>query len=187
MISFARYFRSLHPLSEALRDHLEDIVKEKRFARKEFLLKAGQVCGNIYFAEKGLVRSYYQKNEKEITSGFMREGDICVSLESFLTQTYSQENLQALEDTVVSYISYEELQRIYNDYTEFNKIGRLLLEKCQVLSIQRLTAMWMQRSEDRYDWLVRKFPDLPQRVPARYLASYLGITEGMLSTIKSKR
>jgi CRP-like cAMP-binding protein len=187
MISFSRYIRSLYPVSESLRDHLEDTVKEKRLARKEFLLKAGQVCGNVCFVEKGLFRSYYIKEEKEISAEFMREGDICVALESFLTQAYSQENIQALEDSIVSYISYDELQRIYRDYPEFNRIGRLLLEKCQLHSIQRLRAMWMQRSEDRYEWLIRKFPDLQQRVPARYLASYLGITEGMLSTIKGRR
>jgi CRP/FNR family transcriptional regulator, anaerobic regulatory protein len=187
MISFSRFIRSLHPLSEPLRDHLEDVVKEKRIARREYLLKAGQICGNIYFVEQGLFRSFYVKEEKEISSGFSREGDICVDFESFLVQSYSQENIQALEDSIVSYLGYDELQRIYRDHLEFDRIARLLHEKCKLLSIQRLRAMWMQRSEDRYDWLVRTYPDLPQRVPGRYLASYLGITEGMLSTIKGKR
>lgn len=187
MIALFKYLRSIHPLSPPLRDHLEDIVKEKRLVRKDFLLKAGQICGNIYFVEKGLLRSYYVKDEKEISSGFSKEGEIAVAVDSFLTQTYSQENIQALEDTVVYYISYEELQRIYREYAEFNRIGRILLEKCLLRSTQRVTALWMQKSDDRYDWLVRHYPDLLQRVPAKHLASWLGITEGMLSTIKSKK
>jgi CRP-like cAMP-binding protein len=150
-------------------------------------LKAGQVCNNIYFVEKGLLRSYYIKDSKEISSSFMKEGDMCIAVESFLTQTSSQEYIQAIEDSVVQYISYDELQRIYKDYAEFNKIGRVLIERCQVLSVQRMTGMWMQKADDRYAWLMEHFPVLFQRVPGKYLASYLGITEGMLSNIKGKK
>lgn len=187
MITLLRYLRSIHPLPEALRDHLEDIVKEKKLARKDYLLKAGQTCTNIYFIERGLLRSYYLKGGREVSSCFMKEGDMCISVESFFTQQYGQENIQAIEECVVYYIGYEELQRIYKDFSEFNMIGRILVERCYLMAVQRMTAMWMQRAPDRYDWLAKNFPDLLQRVPAKHLASYLGITEGMLSTIKSRR
>ena len=124
---------------------------------------------------------------REISSGFMKEGDVCTAVESFLTQKHSQEAIQALEDCIVYSISYEELQRIYRDFSEFNGVGRKLLERCCLASVQRMTAMWMQKAKDRYTWLARHSSDLSQRVPAKYLASYLGITEGMLSKIKSKR
>jgi CRP-like cAMP-binding protein len=187
MISLFRYLRSIHPLSEALRDHLEDTLKEKKLARKDYLLKAGQICGSIYFVEKGLLRSYYVSDGREISSGFMKEGDVCISAESFFTQKHSRENIQALEDSIVSSISYEELQRIYRDYKEFEKIGRILTEKCYLLSVQRMSGMWMQKSETRFRWLSKYFPDLLQRVPAKYLASYLGMTEVTLSAIKGKK
>jgi hypothetical protein len=137
--------------------------------------------------EQGLLRSYYFKGGKEISSGFTKEGDICISAESFFTQQYGQENIQAIEDSVVNYISYEDLQHIYRDFPEFNFIGRVLMEKCYLLTTQRITAMWMQNAEDRYNWLAENSPDLIQRVPAKYLASYLGITEGMVSNIKRRR
>ena len=187
MISLLRYFRGIQPLSEGLRDNLEDTLRQKNIDKKDFLLKAGQVCGNIYFVEKGLLRSFYIKDEKEISSRFSKEGDICVSVESFLTQQYSQENIQALEDTTVFFLSYDDLQRIYRDFPEFNKIGRVLLERCVVQSEVWMTAMWTSKSADRYDWLVRQHPDLPQRVSAKHLASYLGVTESMISKVKSKR
>ncbi|HEX9510094.1 MAG TPA: Crp/Fnr family transcriptional regulator [Puia sp.] len=187
MISLFKYLRSIHPLSPGLRDHLEDIVKEKKLARKDYLLKAGQISGNIYFIQKGLLRSYYFKEGKEISSYFMKEGDICIAVESFFTQQYGQDNIQAIEDSVVHYISYEELQRIYRDFGEFNYIGRVLVERCYLLTVQRITAMWMQKAHDRYHWFAQNFPELLERVSAKYLASYLGITEVMLSKIKSGR
>lgn len=187
MISLLRYLRAIHSLSEPLRDRLEDIIKEKQLARKDYLLKAGQICGNIYFIEQGLLRSYYSDGKKEISSYFFKEGDICISAESFFTQQYGQENIQAIENCIVQYISYEQLQRIFREFPEFNFIGRILLEKCYLLLVQRFTAMWMQSASDRFEWLAREFPELLQRVPAKYLASYLEITEGMFSTIKSRR
>jgi CRP-like cAMP-binding protein len=187
MIALLRYFRTIQPLSETLRDHLEDTLRQKIIEKKDFLLKAGQVCGNIYFVEKGLLRSYYTKDEKEISSGFSKEGDICVSIESFLSQHSSQEYIQALEDSIVYYFSHDDLQRIYRDFPEFNKISRVILEKCLVQFSQRMTAMWMQKSAERYDWFVRHYPDLPQRVPAKQLASFLGVTESMISKVKSNR
>jgi CRP-like cAMP-binding protein len=187
MISLFRYFRAIQPLSEALRDHLEDSLRQKTLDKKDFLLKTGQVCGNIYFVEKGLLRSFYIKDEKEISSGFSKEGDICVSPESFLTQQYSQESIHALEDTTVWYLSYDELQRIYREFPEFNKIGRVLLEKCLIQSKVWVREMWMRKSADRYDWLVRQHPDFPARIAAKHLASYLGVTESMISRVKSKR
>ena len=50
-----------------------------------------------------------------------------------------------------------------------------------------MMAMWMQSADERLNWLAGSAPELVQRVPAKYLASYLGITEGRLSTIKGKR
>lgn len=187
MISLLRYFRSIYPLPEALRDHLEDIVKEKKLKKKDFLLKTGQVCGNIYFVEEGLLRSFYEKEDRDISFAFMKEQDICVDLESFLTQEYSQRSIQALEDSTLSYITHDELQRIYREFDGFNMIGRVMTEECFIRYIQRLTSMWMQPSEKRYEWLVQRSPELFQRVPAKYLASYLGITESMLSMVRNKR
>jgi len=78
------------------------------------------------------------------------------------------------------------LQSIYKKYLEFNYIGRVLTEKYYTLSEQRLYAMRMQRSLERYMHLLENFPELVKRVPSKYLASYLGITDVTLSNIKSK-
>ena len=187
MIALLRYLRSIHPLSESLRDHLEDMLKEKRLARTDYLVKPGQICGNIYYIEKGLLRTYYNKGGKEISSGFMKEGEFCMARESFFSQQYTQEGIEALEDTLVYYISYQDLQQIYQKFIEFNYIGRTLQERCHLSAIQRWQTFWMQSAENRYNWLIANFPDLVQRVPGKYLASYLGMTPQMLSIIRGRK
>jgi CRP/FNR family transcriptional regulator, anaerobic regulatory protein len=109
MTELLDFLGSLRPLSDQLADRLREIVTEQSVARKKFLLKAGRVCKNIYFVKKGIFRAYYSKAGKDISHGFMKEGRICVDLESYTRQIYSNMNIQALEDSVVQYIPPEQL------------------------------------------------------------------------------
>ncbi|MCW3074587.1 MAG: Crp/Fnr family transcriptional regulator [Flaviaesturariibacter sp.] len=181
-----RFLNSVHPLSEALLDHLRTILKPRELSRKEYLLKAGHICRHICFIEQGLLRCFYMKEDHEVCSWFMKEGDVIISVESFYTQKPSYESIQALEDCILYYIEYNELQQIYRRFPEFNFTGRVLTENYYALSEQRLYSMRMQRSQERYDYLMEHHSELVLRVPAKYLASYLGITEVTMSKIKSR-
>jgi len=54
------------------------------------------------------------------------------------------------------------------------------------LSEQRLYSIRMLRAPERYRYLIDNFSELVQRVPSKYLASYLSVSEETLSRIKSK-
>lgn len=181
------YINSIIPLSDELRDHLISVLQEKTFSKKEFLLKAGHVCRNICFIKKGLFRCFYNLDSTEVCSWFMREGDVIISTESFFQQKPSIESIQALEDSVIYSISYEQLQNLYRTFPEFNFIGRVVTQKYYTLSEQRLYSIRMQRSADRYKYLMENFPELIQRVPSKYIASYIGVTEETLSRIRSAK
>lgn len=187
MLTVLKYLQSIQPLPAGLTGYLQQIIKRKEIARKEYLLKEGQVCRNIYFIESGLLRCYYVKDGGEVSSWFMKEKDVCISVESYYQQRPSLEYIQALEDTVVYSISFEELDRIYRNFPAFNYTGRVLTERYYILSEQRSKSMRMQRSHERYDWLMDRYPELMQRVAAKYIASYLGITEVTLSVVKGRR
>jgi CRP/FNR family transcriptional regulator, anaerobic regulatory protein len=177
----------IHPLSDECKEKLFYVVKQKDLSKKELLLKAGHICQHIYFIQRGLLRCFYYRCDVEICSWFMREGDVIVSVESFFKQTVSYESIQALEDCELYYIGYKELQEIYHSFPEFNFIARVLTEKYYCLSEQRLYSIRMMRAIERYEYLLEHHPELVLRVPAKYLASYLGITPEMLSKIKNGR
>ncbi len=180
------YLQLIHPMSDGLKEHLAVTLKEKHLAKKDYLLRAGQVSRRICFIARGLLRCFYIKDEQEVSSWFMKEGDVIVSVESFFGQSESYEAIQALEDSLLYYITYDELQYTYRNFPEFNFIGRALLEKYYTLSEQRLYSLRMQRSQERYEYLLEHHPELVLRVPMKYLASYLGIQEETLSRIRSK-
>lgn len=178
------FLNSIYPLSKALTEYLLKNLKTKELQKKDYLLKRGHVCNDICFIGKGLLRCYYLIEDKDVSAWFMKEGDVIVSVESFFRQTISYESIQALEDCTIHYITYNELQFIYRNFPEFNFVGRVLLEHYYTLSEQRLYAMRMQRSHDRYAYLMKYHTELILRVPSKFLASYLGITEVTLSNIK---
>lgn len=181
------YLNSVNPMPEGLPERLLEIVKEQEIARKGHLLRAGRICQNIYFIERGILRCYQEQDSREVSTWFMQEGDICISVESFFRQRNCHENIQALENSLVYYITYEELQQIYRDFPVFNYTGRVLTEKYYLLSEQRLNAMRMKKSHERYEWLTNNFPGLVQRVSSKYLASYLGISDVTFSLIRGRR
>jgi CRP-like cAMP-binding protein len=186
MTELLDFLGSLHPLSDQLTERLQLIVTEQEIARKKFLLKVGRICNNIYFVKKGIFRAYYNKTGKDISHGFMKEGRICVDLESYNKRSYSNMNIQALEDSIVQYIPSEQLKKAMEDYPLLNQIGRILTEKCLLQEIGRMKGTWMLKAEDRFRWLMQHSPDLIKRVPGKYLASFIGMTEEMFSRLKQK-
>jgi CRP/FNR family transcriptional regulator, anaerobic regulatory protein len=187
MTTLLKYLNSIHPLSLELIAYLEEHIQQIQLAKKEYLLKANQICTNIYFIEQGLLRCYYLKNDIEISSWFMKEGDIIISVQSFFRQQRSYEFIQAIEDCSLFYLNYANLQFIYNSFPEFNFIGRVLTEHYYQLSEERLYSLRMQRSNERYQYLNKHFPELILRVPSKYLSSYLGVSEETLSRIRSRK
>ncbi|MBL7697857.1 MAG: Crp/Fnr family transcriptional regulator [Chitinophagaceae bacterium] len=178
---------AIYPMSHELIEYLAAHIKHRILSRRQFLLRAGHVSRDICFIESGLMRCYYLKDDTEISSWFMKEDDVIVSVESFFQQKISYESIQALETTNLYCISYEELQLLYKTFPEFNFIGRVLTERYYTQSEQRLYSIRMQKSRNRYKHLMDTHPELIMRVPSKYLASYLGVREETLSRLRGRK
>jgi len=176
----------IQPLSPALDDYLRYTLRPRTIRRKEILLREGDIARHINFVEKGLFRSYYMLDEEEVSSWFMKENDIFVSVQSFFFQSPSYETIEALEDSVIWGISFEQLQYIYKHYPEFHVHRGTLLEKYYALSEQRSYMTKRQAAYDRYVYLIEKEPELIQRVNSKHLASYLGLNRSTYSHLKSE-
>ncbi|HEV8270253.1 MAG TPA: Crp/Fnr family transcriptional regulator [Chitinophagaceae bacterium] len=178
---------NIHSLSPALHLYLSQNLKSTNIEKKQFLLQAGQINRHIYFIKKGLLRCYYIHDEQEVCSKFLKEGDIIVSATSFFLQKESHEFIQAIENSTLWYICYDELQHIYRHYPEFNVIARVLSIKSYLLSEQRLNFLRTKQAADRYSSMLEHFPELVLRVPSKYLASYLSISVETLSRIRGNK
>jgi len=179
-----KMFSSITPVSNGLATFLLDNLELTNLKKNTLLLREGQVCNKIYFIIEGLVRSYYILDDTEITGWFMKEGDLIISVKSFYTQTPSEEYMQAIEDCTLYSLSHEKLFEAYKLYTEFNYIGRVLTEKYYIKSEERLFALRKQKGKKRFEIFRETQPELIQRVPSKYIASYLGLNVETLSRVK---
>jgi CRP/FNR family transcriptional regulator, anaerobic regulatory protein len=178
---------SLHPISDSLIDTIWSVVKVTEYPQGSFILKEGDVCSRVSIIAKGLLRSYYINDTgKEITSRFMDEGSIVTSWMSFYSRTPGNEFIEAMEDSTLLCLEYDSLQQLYNTCPEFNIIGRKQVEHAFFLSEQRTQMLRMRRAEDKYRLFFENHPNLLKRIPLKYVATYLGMTEETFSRVRSK-
>ncbi|GAB4028193.1 Crp/Fnr family transcriptional regulator [Spirosoma koreense] len=161
---------------------------EPRLIRaNDFFLQAGDVCRHVGFVVQGFLRYYILDDGSEHTYDFSAEQSFTCNYESFLTHTPSTRFIQAVEDTTLFVIHYENLQRLYERLHEGQKLGRLIAEQLFVMMLQKLTSFYTETAEERYETFLRTFPDLQERMPQYIVASYLGIKPQSLSRIRALR
>lgn len=166
----------IEPMSPPLLDRLQTIIKRWDFKKKEPISKIGEVSNSIFYIRSGLVRGYGLVGRREATNWIMKEGDICISVVSFLRRIPSEIALVALEPCECYGIENVELEDTYTLHPEFNKHGRIITSEYYCRSEERVQARLRQTPEDKYELLLKKDPDLIARVPAKYMASFLDIS-----------
>lgn len=177
---------SIRPVSEELTEVLAQNLEIIEVPKRHILLRDGQRCDYIYVVIKGLLRMYYIKDGEEICSRFMDENLMAMSVNSFYSRNPGYEYIETLEPCTLARIHYDNLQKIYNGHDEFNYTARVITEMYFIRSEERLYLIRKHSAEERYVYFIEHYPELLQRVPLMYIATYLGITLETLSRIRKK-
>lgn len=165
---------------------IDKVFKPAQFAKGEHFLLAGDVCHEAAFIESGVFRFYINTDERDATYYFAAESEFICDYPSFLPQRPSYINIQALEAAEIRAISFDDLQRFYTTVVLGERFGRLIAEEIFVDSIQQLGSFYQDKPAVRYQNFVHRFPQLVQRLPQYYIASYVGIEPQSLSRIRRR-
>ena len=164
---------------------LEDILVPMKFAKNEVILSEGEVCRNIYWVVKGLIRQFYFKNGKELTEYMTTENNICMCIESLFREQPTRLQIMALEPTIIYAMPKAELEAIAMKSVNIQILYRKILEESLILSQIHADMLRFESAQDRYQKLVKRSPQLVLRAPLVYIASYLQMTPETLSRVRT--
>ncbi|MEP3836878.1 MAG: Crp/Fnr family transcriptional regulator [Algibacter sp.] len=188
MEQIKKHLDQIAPISQEDWDFFTSRLKRRVIPKKDVFLKLNEIENHISFIESGVVRLFIPKEnpEKEITFGFSFKDQFVSAYDSFLTQTPSAYQLQALTDTTIVSITYNDLQEVYKTTQIGNLVGRLTAERLFLLKSKREQNLLNLTAEERYMKLFKERPELLKVIPLKYISSYIGVTAQALSRIRKR-
>ncbi|MBE7653729.1 Crp/Fnr family transcriptional regulator [Tenacibaculum dicentrarchi] len=165
-------------------------LKLRKVKKRTKLLNVGEVENFISFIDKGIVRFFIprkdQDKDKEITFGFCFSNEFVSAYDSFLTQAPSLYELETLTDVEMWSMSYDDLQKVYQQTSIGNALGRISSERLYLIKSKREQSLLNETAEERYLKLFDERPELIKAIPLKYIASYIGVTAQALSRIRRR-
>lgn len=165
---------------------LEKIVSllfSKKYKKKEIILREGQICKEIYYVKKGLLRVYLINDGKEVNTWFVKEGDFITSIGSFHKQLPSDHYIDAIEDSEVITIKKTTLDFIVknNHKAALFAINELFSKLCDYQ--EQASALRFMNAENRYNYLYNKNKDVLSRLSQKHISSFIGVDVAYLSKV----
>jgi CRP-like cAMP-binding protein len=176
----------LYPLSPEAQQYLRDHVASCTVAKRKLLLKEGMTCEHIYFIIKGALRGFTREGSKDITTWIVVENELVSSILSFDEPVRSIENIQALEKCELLSLTLAELELMYERFPETNILARKILQHYYADAERRAFIARLTKAENKYRHFLMGHQGLSNRIPLKYVASYLGVTLETLSRIRKK-
>jgi CRP/FNR family transcriptional regulator, anaerobic regulatory protein len=197
--SIARYMYSdfisslsgVLPVSEPVCTQFYQKLKIASIPKGKLLLSEGDICDKLWFIKRGLVRGYQLINNEngtftDITEWFAKENDFFHAAESFIDQVPACGYIEVLEPSVFIYISRQDLYELYREFPEICCLGRIIAERASLAQSTLLREMRVLSAPQKFEAFRNRSKELIARVPQKYIASYLGISENYVSKLKAK-
>jgi CRP/FNR family transcriptional regulator, anaerobic regulatory protein len=185
--SLIDYFQGLIPLNKEELGLVRSKFHPHLFLKRQFALQHGDVCEYFNFIVRGCLRLYKVDQDGAYhVLQFATDNYWIIDLTSFHKKQPSTLNIDALEDTVVLRIKYEDLIDLYVKAPKFDRIFRVLLENHFMQQQERIAQLFSSTAEERYQSFLESYPQLFNRLSQVQIASYLGVTPEFLSRIRSR-
>lgn len=177
------FFKLFHDLSKADYDLLTQNLKSKTFKKGEVITAPGEIQRELYFVKSGVQMSYFDADNKTHVIAFTYPPNLCAIPESFQFQTPSKYFLSCLTDSELDFISFEQLQRLFDQSQQIERLFRKMTEAVLAGMINRHIELQSMTIENRYRVFCQRSPHLLHLVPHKYIASYLGIDPSNFSKL----
>ena len=182
------HFQKIMPLSNVEKQLVTDLFKPRLYRKRQYVLQEGDTCNQCNFVVRGCLRMYKVDIAGNIhIIQFASENWWIMDIGSFHGRTPSELNIDALEDTMILQISYENLLSLYIQAPKFDRIFRVLMENSYVALQKRLLQNISSNAEEKYLSFIQTYPHLINRLPQTQIASFLGMTPEFLSRLRNRQ
>ncbi len=183
--TFLDYFATNQQLSENTKIEIVNHLAILNLDKKHVLIKENNRHDFAYFVIKGAVRSYYLKDGVEVNTWFAFENDLVGSLHNFKDRP-SRETIELVENSTLISINLKKIKPLMHSNIQIANFINVIIEDYALFLEDRIYFSQMMSSIDKYLILLDKEPQLFQRIPLTYIASYLGISRETLSRLRAK-
>ncbi|MDD2601548.1 MAG: Crp/Fnr family transcriptional regulator [Prevotella sp.] len=166
-------------------DTLESILVPRKFAKGEMILSEGEICKDIYYIEKGLIRQFYFKNDKEVTEHIGSDGEIFMCIESLFKEEPTHLQVESLETCQIYCLPKMRLEQVALHNVNIQILYRKILEESLIISQVHADLIRFETAQNRYLRLCKMKPQVVLRAPLVYIANYLQMTPETLSRVRS--
>lgn len=182
-------FRNKFPLSDEKWIEYTNCFNRIEVPAKTILLEEGEISKKLFIIEKGCIRVWFNNNGKDLTMQFFFENQSVASIQSFMKKLPSEVTVESIEPAVVWAIHKNDLDKILEEIKEVPALRDLLINMLfeRTFDYMKYFVSFIKDSPaQRYLNLIEERPQIIQRVPQHYIASYLGVTTVHLSRLKNK-
>lgn len=181
------HFEMFIKLSEQLKSALKKRLKHVVFKKGEMVLNANNICTESYFIKKGILRTYFLKDGKEISEYFCAVDEWVNSPRSFIQRKKDIYYIDAIEDTEAYCINVNDLVYLFDNFPEMERYSRLSMGSFFGHMMERITSIRFTTAKEKYDHFCQAYNHIYHRIPLGMVASYLGIASETLSRIRKQK
>lgn len=186
MNNFIEHLNSISKLSDSAIHAINEYLTVERVPKKQIFVPELSTSQKLYFIKKGVVRAFFYHDGKEITDWFGMENMIIgATVRNFPTKN-SLHSLETLEDSELVSVSFDNLEKLYQKHHDIERLGRLIAINTILFLQHKVDTQQLYTAKERYDDFIIKYPNLINRVPLGYIASYLGMNQVTLSRIRKQ-
>jgi CRP-like cAMP-binding protein len=165
-------------------DALLKVVQFVELKKNDVFIQEGEIADRIAFTNRGYLRVYYNHDGEEITRDITPLHSFATALPSFVSEKPSFEIISAITDCELIIIKKTDLEKLYDTFPKWERLGRRIIEEMFVESQRRIYSFITETAETRYNRLLKQYPDMIRQVPLKYIADFLGIKLQSLSRLR---
>jgi CRP-like cAMP-binding protein len=173
------------PLSRPAVHALADVLVRQKYKKGQVILQEGDVCHSMLFVEKGLVRQFYYKNDKQLTEHIGYENGMIICIESYFKQEPTHLLVEALEPVILWELPKDRIEALSEEYPDLQRLYRRILENSLIESQLKADTLRFEPAHERYVKLTKRHPEILKRAPLVHIASLLQMTPETLSRVRA--